>query len=352
MKRKIKLGLYGCGNRTRALLDALFFDGEYRVAAAYDLRPEAVAAVHEKHGGDICASSRQLVQHPGVEAFIISLSPFAHPAAFHETLEAGQPIFIEKPVAMTAREAFEMMQSAERKNIPVHVGFMRRYYQKHIDARQFIAANDPGKIFGIYCRWFHAGETEMINCLKNDPDNFRLKVSQIPFHCCHALDNMLLYGGTAVKVTARGIKVVDRPYPSPDEVTAMIEFKNGVLGTFQYSSMAYKPEISYVLHTENYTLTFDSGLNIYRRPPRQTLRMDESRDCRAVYHKHIGPETRTYQGEAMPDHLILGDFLDAVRNKTPMRVTMRDAVAVAELAEAIESSWRESRPITLPLNQA
>ena len=347
---KVRLGLYGTGNRTRALLDAMRLDDVYEVVAAHDLSAESARSAVDTYGGVVCDSADALVAHADVDAFLISLDPFAHPDAFYRVLEARKPIFIEKPVAPTAGESRRMQRAAEEAGVPVQVGFMRRYKKKHRDARQFIAENDPGRLLSVHCRWFHAGETEMINFLRNDPQNFRLRISQIPFHCCHALDVMLLYGGPVKRVTAKGIKQIDRPYPSPDEVTATLEFENGAIGSFQYSSVAYKHEIAYVVHAENYTLSFD-GLEIFRRPPLRSLREADGRDCRPVYMKHVGPETRTYHNEGTPDHLIMGDFLESVRTGAPMTVGMQQACAVADLAEAIERSWQEDQPIDLPLEE-
>jgi uncharacterized sulfatase len=79
-------------------------------------------------------------------------------------------------------------------------------------------------MFSMVYNWQHAGETEMINVQRSCPDNFRLKISQIPFHCCHALDLYHVMFGDVVAVEARGIKRLKRDYPSPDEVIALLEF--------------------------------------------------------------------------------------------------------------------------------
>ena len=50
----VKLGLYGCGNRTRALLDAVRLDNVCQVVAAYDLASAAVDAVTQEYGGTAC----------------------------------------------------------------------------------------------------------------------------------------------------------------------------------------------------------------------------------------------------------------------------------------------------------
>ena len=161
------------------------------------------------------------------------------------------------------------------------------------------------------------------------------------------------------KQVARGIKWVDRKYPSPDKVIALFEFENKSIGSFNYSSMSYKQEISYMVHYENYTLTFENGLEIWYRPAHRSQREGETLtaqpgkqgkwvDCRPNYVAQIGPDKYEFavnQNTA----LIMTDFLDAVRNNTPMKVTIEDGYKVAELAEAIEMSYTRNKKIELPL---
>ena len=357
--KAIRLGLYGCGNRTRALLNSVYGEGLYEVAAAFDIDAQKVKEVTERYGGKGCSSAEELIKTKGIDAFIISLDPFAHPDAFDRTIEAGKPIYIEKPIAMSAERAYQMLERSREKNVPVHVGLMRRYEPQHVAARRFMKDNPPGRFFGIRCNWFHPGETEMLNCLFNQPDNFRLKVSQIPFHCCHALDVMRTYAGEVRRVEAMGIKWIERQYPSPDNVIAVFEFENGSIGSFNYSSMSYKGELSYIIHCENYTLTFENGLEIWYRPTTKFHREGEMLwskktgagpwiDCRPTYQKNIGPEKHVFVATSLPDDLAMKDFLGAVREGTPMKVTLEDGYKVAELAEAIETSYVQKKPIELP----
>lgn len=346
--RPVRLGLYGCGNRTRALLESLYGEGQYEVVAAYDIRPEAIESLCARFGGRPCRSAAELLETADAEAWLISLDPFAHPDAFDEAVETRKPIFIEKPIALSAERAWRMMRRAQALAVPVHVGFMRRYQPAHQAARRFLTEHDTGRLLSLTCTWHHAGETEMLNCLTNSPDNFRLRVSQIPFHCCHALDVMRLYAGDVRRVQSRGLKWVQRPYPSPDVVIALLEFASGAVGYFDYSSMAYRQCLSYEILTERYTLTFENGLEIYHRPATRARRGEGLKDCRDVYHPNIGPEHHTFL-PVMPDAEILLDFLNAVRHGTPMKTPIEDGYKVAELAEAIERSWQEDRPIDLPL---
>ncbi len=342
----IKLGLYGCGNRTKVLLDSLRYDELYEVTALYDIIPSAMERIQNEYGGTICSSPDELISNPQIDAFIISLDPFNHAQALRNTMKAGKPVFIEKPVSFSASEVYELVQMAKKNKVPVHVGLMRRYMPYHIDGLNFIKENNPGHIFSINCNWFHPGETEVINFQRNDPDNFRLKVSQIPFHCCHALDVMLQYGGMVKKVKGEMVKVIDRRYPSPDELIAVLEFENGAIGRFHYSSMSYSPEISYQIHSENYTLKINNNLEICKRPKYKSQREGTGKDCRDSYHKHMAPEVRTYRDVSVTEKIMF-DFISSVQHDIPMKVPLMDALKTAELAEAIEASTKNGKTIFL-----
>ena len=74
MKKKIKLGLYGCGSRTRGLLDAAKVGDECEVVSAYDIREESTKSLCDKYGGKICRSAEEMLGTKGVDAVVISFS--------------------------------------------------------------------------------------------------------------------------------------------------------------------------------------------------------------------------------------------------------------------------------------
>ncbi|OQA87218.1 MAG: Glucose-6-phosphate 3-dehydrogenase [Lentisphaerae bacterium ADurb.Bin242] len=352
----IRLGLYGSGNRTRALLNSLLHDKFYKVHAVYDINRDSAETLVRQFGGAVCNSAEELAGFPGVDAFLISLSPFAHAEALRQTIPAGKPVFVEKPVSFSTAEVHELSMLAKQHNVPVQVGFMRRYLPESIAALKYIGENEPGHIFSVDCNWFHHGETEMNFCLYHQPDNFRLKVSQIPFHCCHALDIMILLGGKVKRVVSRRIKVIERPYPSPDDVISLIEFENGSSGHFHYSSMVYYTEMSYRFHCENYSIRLNAGsqpLEICRRP--RFISSRTGPDPSGT--KDFGLFNESYEAFCRPMSIGFGQSLNAanenimyefvrmVRDGIPPKASLEAAVGVQGLAEAIELSGVRGVPV-------
>ena len=354
----IKLGLYGCGERTWALLNALIKDEFYCVAASYDLSENAVRKTVEEFGGKACKSAEELIACKDVDAFLISLSPFAHADALRKTIPAGKPVFVEKPVAFTGAEVAELEELAARYQVPVQVGFMRRYLPETIAALDYIKAHDPGRLFSVECKWVHHGDVGMNYYGQHFPDNFRLKCSQIPFHCCHMLDIFLLFGGPVQKVTSELIKVTTRPYPSPDDVMCNVKFANGANGHFHYSSIVYYTEFSYGFNAENYSLrmcTEGQNLIVNKRPRFMTTQLGPHPEkeldfgkFNSRYEQACFPDTMKFsQGLNFANENIMYDFVKMVRDGIQPSADLKTAVRVQGLAEAIEMSGKLGRTLEL-----
>ena len=349
-KEPINLGLYGCGNRTRAILDSLCGEDECRVVAVHDIREEAMQSASEKYGGRLCESADDLVSCNDADAFLISLDPFAHPDAFDRTVEAGKPIFLEKPIAPTAEQAYRMMRKAQEKKVPVHVGFVHRYSPAVRDIMKLLEEHDPGRIFAVNYRWLQNVETEIIN-MKNTPaaDNFRLHISQIPFHCCHALDVLRLIAGEVKSVYAGSRKLMDWDYVTPDEVIAMFEYESGPIGYFHYSGVTIgSTGYSGQIHAENYSVEYVPFCmyEVWHRPQDDSQKQDGTSDCRPHYNKNI--VTRKSQGGQWPESPFT-DFLTSIREGTPMKAPIEDGYKVAEIADAIRLSYESGEKVELPL---
>ena len=354
----IRLGLYGAGNRTKALLDALWLDEFYCVESVYDIQKSQADSLCARYGGKVCSTADELAADKNVDAFLISLSPFDHGEALRKVIPAGRPVFVEKPVSFSGAEVSALADLAEKYHVPVQVGFMRRYLPESLEALRFIRSNDPGRIFNVDCSWVHHGDTEMNFCLTHQKDNFRLKVSQIPFHCCHMLDIQLLMGGVVQYVHAEGFKVTERPYPSPDDLEAQIHFASGANGRFHYSSMVYYTEFAYRFHAENYSLKMNSGtdqLLIYRRPRYRTMQMgprpEEQKDFSAFnapYERNCYPQKINFsQGVDLAGVHIMEDFVRMVQTGRAPAADLRQAARVQGLAEGMELSAKLRKRVEL-----
>ncbi len=86
-----------------------------------------------------------LLNHPQIEAVIIASSTFTHRAVAIDAAQAGRAIFCEKPLALTLKDTDDIITAVNRAGVPLQVGFMRRFDQGYVAAKQKIDAGEIGQ---------------------------------------------------------------------------------------------------------------------------------------------------------------------------------------------------------------
>ena len=114
----IGLGFVGCGDVAfRTYFPGLEpLAGRARVVACFDERPERrEAAAADFDGARAVATLDELIAADGVDA-VVNLTPApVHAEVTAKALEAGHHVYSEKPLAMTLREADELIGLAEAR---------------------------------------------------------------------------------------------------------------------------------------------------------------------------------------------------------------------------------------------
>jgi len=69
---------------------------------------------------------RELLEHPGLDAVIVTTPHHAHAAPTLAALDRGLDVLVEKPLALRSEDAWEMVRAAERAGRVLMVGYNRR----------------------------------------------------------------------------------------------------------------------------------------------------------------------------------------------------------------------------------
>jgi myo-inositol 2-dehydrogenase / D-chiro-inositol 1-dehydrogenase len=225
--KPVNIGLIGAGRIgsfhgetvARRLVDA-------NLVAIADPAPGAAAKLSATLGVDHAYTDvAQLLAQPDLDAVVI-----ATPARFHTNIvvqaaEAGKAIFCEKPMALTLEEADRAIAAARAANVPLQVGFNRRWDQAFAEGR---AAIDAGKI----------GVPQLLRSLTRDPGPFGADPDRIPLWTIfyetliHDFDTLLWLNAAArpVEVYAAADALVRRDAKANgflDTAVVTIRFDNG-----------------------------------------------------------------------------------------------------------------------------
>ena len=138
----IKFALLGCGRigvlHARNLAKA---DGA-RLETVFDPNTTAAEAVARAHGCGVSASVQDAIDK--AEAVLIATSTATHADLIELVAKAGKAILCEKPIDLSLDRARACRKAIEGCNVPIQIGFNRRFDPGHRAARDACAAGKIG----------------------------------------------------------------------------------------------------------------------------------------------------------------------------------------------------------------
>src|SRR6185503_4518317 len=100
----------------------------------YDIYPAAAEELAAKLGAKV-ASSPEEIWASNVDAVLIASSTNTHADLLSGAIQAGKPVYCEKPIDLDINRVKAVVQQAQQTNLPILVGFSRRYDANHLGVR-------------------------------------------------------------------------------------------------------------------------------------------------------------------------------------------------------------------------
>ncbi len=163
-------------------------------------------------------------------------------------LEAGTPVFCEKPLAPTLDEAEEMAAAAREAGVPAGAAFNYRFVPAIRYAKELIEAGELGEIHHVRGRYLQDWlvDPEAPWSWRNDAE--MAGSGALGDLGAHTVDLVRFLVGDVARVSGQLTTFVDerpvegsdetRPVTVDDAYTAQIELENGAVGTLEASRFA------------------------------------------------------------------------------------------------------------------
>jgi myo-inositol 2-dehydrogenase / D-chiro-inositol 1-dehydrogenase len=151
----MRIGLIGVGRigvlHARTLRGLLGVDSLI-ITDADTGRARQVAA---RFGAQTAGSVAELLDS-GVDALVIAAVTGAHPELIKRGVQAGVPVFCEKPVAADVEGTLDVIKSTSGSAVPVQIGFQRRFDEGFRAAREAAQSGSLGWLHTIRSTTFDA----------------------------------------------------------------------------------------------------------------------------------------------------------------------------------------------------
>jgi predicted dehydrogenase len=209
------------------------------LAAVVDPEPEARRNVAATPGYGVLEEALEAVE---CDAVLVASPPGTHHVVAKTALEAGKHVLCEKPLATTLRDAFDLVETAEKAERVLMVSQNFRYNAPFRAMQRLLMEGELGELASI-----------RISCRRDTrtlfaPNDFRYSMRH-PYvldMSIHHFDLIRAATGRDVRsVYARGWRVPDSPFVHHPAVAAILDLDDGVPVIYQGDWVTHEPETSW-----------------------------------------------------------------------------------------------------------
>ena len=234
--KPVRAAVVGIGWWSDVLADAVKRGNSVDIVTCFTRSEDKRKAFAAKYGCSMAASYEDILKDPSIEAIINTTPNNVHLETTAQAAAAGKHVFLDKPIANTVAEGFEIAKVCEKHDVVLALGYQRRreshfrWIKNEIDQGRFgkmvqaegnISRDRLGKI--DLSSWRYQSE--------GMPGGVML---QIGIHYVDVLEYLM---GPVRRVTGRSAQLV-LPGDNPDVANLILEHESGAISnlTASYAS--------------------------------------------------------------------------------------------------------------------
>lgn len=153
-KQMIRVGVIGaCGNiGTTHMENLVNYVHGAKVTVVYDIDEEKVKQVKMRFDVESAKSAEELIQREDVDAVLIASWDGTHAKYVMACMQAGKPVFCEKPLATTLEDAKMVLAEEQKsKGNMLQIGFMRRFDPDYLKIKKILDSGELGAPLMMHC---------------------------------------------------------------------------------------------------------------------------------------------------------------------------------------------------------
>src|SRR6185503_15073480 len=295
----------------------------------YDVNTAAAEQLAAQVGAQVAASPEE-IWASNVDAVLIASSTNTHAELLSASIKAGKPVYCEKPIDLDIDRVKAVVQQAQNTELPILVGFSRRFDANHLGIREALQAGEIGKL-------------EMMHITARDPKPPPLsyvKVSggQYRDQTIHFFDMLRwLAGEDPVEVYATGSALVDPAIGEAGDVDTSMVILKFASGALCHIDCSRRADYGY---DERVEVFGSKGMALSGRKPRREVALYQGE-------KVISDGLHPGWFERMEPtfYAALDAFIKAVQGEKTEYPTLWDGLMAQVIAESAVDSLKTNRPV-------
>jgi predicted dehydrogenase/threonine dehydrogenase-like Zn-dependent dehydrogenase len=315
---QLTAGFIGAGNYASSmLLPHLAKLDTVRLAHVATTRSLSAVNAQRRFGFATASTTAEAVlEDKSLDAIFIVTRHASHADLVCRALETGKPVFVEKPLALTADELQRVIDVATKTgNDRLMVGFNRRFAPLLVEMKSRFGQPAGGSVTRYLV---NAGQLDSDSWYTNE----ELEGSRFAGEGGHFIDTLSWWADSLPE------EVYAVPGPEHGDLQATVRFRNGSTGTISYVTTG---------NTRYQKETLDAAGG------GRSARLDNFQQA-AVWTGRRPNTMRARGGQDKGQRMELVRFCEAVRAGTPMPISFESLVATTSATIAVTESLSSGRP--------
>ena len=142
----INIALMGAGRIGKMHAEIITAHPEANLQYVYDVNKEFALQVAKKHNAELVNSPEEAINNDTINAILIASATPTHTQFITMGAKAGKAVFCEKPIDLDINKVNECMEAINGIDIPLQIGFNRRFDNSHAKVQQARVNKEIGEL--------------------------------------------------------------------------------------------------------------------------------------------------------------------------------------------------------------
>lgn len=361
-KPKYTFNIIGGGIIGQEHIRVTLLEGRATIKGVYDPNPRSVMMSQKE--AETYSPGLELVVYdtieeacndPDVDGLIICTPNYMHIQTIEPAVSSGKHILLEKPIATTVQDAYEITQMAEAYEAVFQLGLQYRFKPQYVEALHEVL--ERGSV----------GTVQKVSMMEHRIP-FLDKVGQwnklaeysgdtLVEKCCHYFDLMnKVAGGRAQSVFAVGSQAVNfkdlevegRPSDILDNAYVTVTYENGVTGSFDLSMFSPFFHEEMVVSGDKGRLKATERRDSFpHSPPATALEVMSgvgrpSKITEPMYHDYI--QSTGHEGATFMEHI---EFVNQIERTPSQSASAEEGLWSVIVAAAAQESIKSGKVVQI-----
>ena len=356
--RAVKIGIIGCGGIANGKhMPSLAKLSNVKMVAFCDIKKEKAEAAAKKYGTPdavVYEDYRELLKDESIEVVHVLTPNKEHSFISIDAMRAGKHVMCEKPMAKTAKEAWEMVKVAKETGKKLTIGYQHRQKPQSQYAKEYIDTGALGEIYYANCLAIRRRGTPNWGVFLNEDEQGGGPIIDIATHSLD-LTLYLMNNYDPEMVVGKTHKKLEHPEagniwgdngvsttPLEEAACAFIRMKNGATIMLETS---WALNVADPISEGSCVLCGSrAGLEIKKNNLRVN-KVELNRQCVTDIDTSAGGVAFYDGASATPADTEAANWIKAVVEDTDPIVLPEQAAVVSDILEAIYTSSKTGKPV-------